>query len=120
MSPGSVLAVPPAPWEASQPDRRQHFRYPLNLEVQYRLPDKRAGLGKTLNISSGGIFFKTSGPLPQRSQIHLAIDWPFLLDGVCHLKLMVRGQVVRSDAKATAIKVSSYEFRTSKARPKEA
>ena len=120
MSPSSILAVPPALWEASQPDRRQHFRYPVNLVVQYRLPDKGTGLGTTLNISSGGIFFKTSGPLPQRSQINLAIDWLFLLDGVCHLKLVVYGHVVRSDAKGTAIKVSTYEFRTSKARPKEA
>ena len=120
MSPSSMLTAPPRYWEASHPDRRQHFRYPLNLELRYRLSDKITGVGATLNISSGGIFFKTSGPLPQRSQINLAIDWPFLLDGVCHLKLVMWGQVVRSDAKGTAIKASSYEFRTSKTLLKEA
>jgi len=73
-------------------------------------------LGKTLNISAGGILFETKDPLPQQGKIHLAIDWPVLLDGVCHLRLMAKGCVVRGGVKGAAVKVSSYEFRTGSGR----
>jgi hypothetical protein len=121
MSPGSVLNDARAQVETYPPDRRLCARYPIILQLQYKLPNQDAakptGSGRTLSISSGGIFFQTKNRLPVGCEIDLDIDWPCLLDGVSLLKLVVHGYVVRHDAKGTAVEVSRYEFRTRKAPP---
>jgi hypothetical protein len=121
MSPGSVLKDALAEVETSRPDRRLRPRYPIILQLQYKLPNQdpaqQTGSGRTLSISSGGIFFQTKNRLPLGCEIDLAIDWPCVLDGVCLLKLVVHGYVVRHDAKGTAVEVIRYEFRTRKAQP---
>jgi hypothetical protein len=50
--------------------------------------------------------------LPCGVDTELAITWPFRLQGVCRLKLVVFGRVVRSDGDRVAIKMQRYEFRT--------
>jgi c-di-GMP-binding flagellar brake protein YcgR len=121
MSPGSVLNDARAQVETCPPDRRLFSRYPIILDLQYKLPNqdsaKPTGSGRTLSISSGGIFFRTKNRLPVGCEIDLDIDWPCLLDGVSLLKLVVHGYVVRHDAKGTAVEVSRYEFRTRRAQP---
>src|SRR5713226_1202952 len=118
MSPGSILKDGIAPLETLRPDQRQHPRYPIRLDLQYKLlnhgPVKRTGSGRTLNISTGGIFFETHDPLPEHGQIDLEMNWPFFLDGACPLKLRVQGRIVRTDATGTAVRLTRYEFRTSK------
>lgn len=97
-------------------DRRIKRRYPIHLEVQYKLLKhrrvERLGSGRTLNISSGGVLFEADGLLPTSGPIELALNWPFLLHGACNLKLVMRGRIVRSDDKAIAIKAEFHEFRT--------
>ncbi len=117
MSPGSVLknaALQATP----RPDRRLHTRYPIRLDLQYKLLNQgvvnRTGSGRTLNMGTGGIFFESKRPLPHDDEIDLEMTWPVLLDGVCPLKLIVHGRIVRSDNKGTAVRVRSYDFRTSK------
>jgi hypothetical protein len=102
--------------ETARSEQRLRMRYPIRLEVEYRLLDasQLAGFGRTNNISSGGIFFAAKDPLPAHGLIELAINWPFLLDGVCHLKLVMRGRIVRSDTTGTAVQVTCHEFRTCK------
>ena len=118
MSPGSVLKDGIAPLETPRPDQRRHPRYPITLDLQYKLlnhgPVNRTGSGRTVNISTGGIFFETDDTLPKHGQIDVEMNWPFLLDGACPLKLLVQGRIVRTDARRTAVKVSRYEFHTSK------
>src|SRR5579864_7099625 len=81
-------------------DQRLHHRYPISLTVEYRLMNKgqveRRGSGRTLNVSSGGVFFEVDAPLPSHGRIELSMDWPFLLDSVCALKLVMRGRIVRT------------------------
>lgn len=54
-------------------EQRSHQRYPIELEVEYRLLTKGQceliGSGKTRNISSGGVLFEALGlaPPPARS-----------------------------------------------------
>ena len=95
MSPGSVLNGALAASDASRPDQRQYPRYPIALELQYKLlnqdPAQKPRSGITLSISTGGIFFEAKDQLPEGSQIDLAIDWPYLLNGVCRLRLVVHG-----------------------------
>jgi len=100
----------------SHADQRLHRRYPIALKVEYKLLNKgkteRLGSGRTLNISSGGIFFEPDEPLPAQGRIELVLEWPFLLERVCALKLVVRGRIVRSEAKGIAVESRQHEFRT--------
>ena len=50
--------------------------------------------------------------LPATGSIELAMHWPYLLDGVVTLKLVMSGRIVRSDANAIAVKAEHHEFRT--------
>jgi c-di-GMP-binding flagellar brake protein YcgR len=97
-----------------RPELRIHRRYPIILAVQYKCKHERAqqhGSGTTINISSGGILFRSTEMLPLQSPIELALSWPVPLDD-CPLKLVMRGRVVRSASEATAVSVLRYEFRT--------
>jgi len=105
-----------SPIEKAESDQRLRGRYPIALELQYKLLNKgrveRLGVGQTLNISSGGVLFEAAGLLPSSGPVELAISWPFLLDGAVKLKLVMSGHIVRNDAKAIAVKVEHHEFRT--------
>lgn len=105
-----------APSTDSSSDRRSKRRYPIHLEVQYKLLKhrrvERLGSGRTLNISSCGVLFEADGHLPTSGAIELALNWPFLLHGSCNLKLVMRGRIVRTNEKAIAIRAEFHEFRT--------
>jgi len=75
---------------------------------------EQTGTGRTLNISSGGVLFETNDRLPQRGLVEVAMQWPYLLQGVCGLKLIMRGRIVRSggDQRETAVRAEFREFRT--------
>ena len=97
-------------------DRRSHQRYPITLNADYRLFHKgRAdGLGsaRTINIASGGVLLETDASLQAGSSIELLINWPLLLEGVCPLRLVMWGRIMRSDSRGVAIKAKQHEFRT--------
>ena len=106
-----------------RPDRpRKHSRYPIELDLQYKLIAKgrvqHIGQGRTLNISSGGVLFaptdiqKLMETLDPRNVVELVLDWPLVLQEVCLLKLVVWGEIVRRDGEKLAMKVDRYEFRT--------
>ena len=101
-------------------EQRSHQRFPIELEVEYRLLTKGRsqprGAGKTRNISSGGVLFEALGSAPQGSSIELMLSWPFLLEGVCPLRLVMRGRIVRSDMRGVAIQSNYHEFRTAGSR----
>ena len=107
----------PAPGQRFAPyERRQHQRFPITAQSQYALAGKRAP-ATTLDISSGGVFFKAEKILPVGKQIQVFIDWPALLDQRCPLRLVITGRVLRSDQTGTAVGIVRYEFRI---RPKSA
>jgi len=116
MSPTSLLMDITAMPEAANRDRRSRSRYPVNLQLQYKLLKKdqvhRLGFGRTLNISSDGVLFEVDDELPEKGKIELALNWPFLLQGSCALKLVMRGRIVRRDRKTIAVRADSHEFRT--------
>jgi len=100
-------------------EQRSFHRYPIELEVEYRLLGKGrmeySGSGKTCNISSGGVLFEALGA-PATGEIELMLNWPFLLEGVCPLRLVMRGRIVRSDGHSIAIQANYHEFRTAGSR----
>jgi hypothetical protein len=101
-------------------DRRSNKRYPIRLDVEYKLFKRgrveHFGVGRTVDVSSGGVLFETFVDVPVGSAIDLAVKWPFLLDGKCGLKLQLRGYVMRADDKKIAVKIAHYEFRTTDVR----
>src|ERR1700676_3366999 len=106
--------------ESNRSYQRLSRRYPIALEIEYKLLRKgrieRLGLGRTLNVSSGGVLFEANESLPAGSSIELLMRWPFLLEGVCPLKLVIHGSVVRSDSRRIAVRTKHHEFRTAGAR----
>src|SRR5262249_51089104 len=101
----------------SEADYRSHRRYTIALEAEYRLRDSRGhiqrrGTGTTKNMSSSGVFFSTADILPVGSTVELIASWPFLLDGLCPIRLFLRGQVTRCTVEGVALRITQYEFRT--------
>jgi hypothetical protein len=98
------------------PERRDTKRMSVELELKYRLLNRRngktEGSGQTLNISSSGVLFTTGDALQQGRRLELSMDWPARLNDRCALKLVARGQVVRIDGNAAAVKIIRHEFRT--------
>jgi hypothetical protein len=118
-----IKTLPPSPLmhltafpAASSAERRSNRRYPITLRLQYKILRKgrveRLGFGRTVNISTGGVLFEANELVPTTCQIELALHWPFLLQGSCGLKLVMRGRVVRSDDKAIGMEAEFHEFRT--------
>jgi hypothetical protein len=97
-------------------DRRLRRRYSIERDVVYRVLSNQqcveTGSGKTVNVSSSGVWFTTERPLESGQAVELAVNWPALLHDVCPLKLMIYGIVIRSDEKGAALGIRRYEFRT--------
>jgi hypothetical protein len=97
-------------------ERRRRQRFDLECEVRYRLLDSRRHLpqqtGKTINISSKGVLFETTGELPVGKRIELSIAWPAVLNDKCRLKMVAVGRLVRSSNGKAAALIQKHEFRT--------
>jgi hypothetical protein len=95
-------------------ERRSRQRFPLALAVEYRLLGRgaRRGSGWTLNISSTGVLFEAAESEPLSGSIELMVSWPFVMDGGCALKLVMKGRVVRIEGRGIAIESTQHEFRT--------
>jgi len=97
-------------------DRRETNRFPVREDVRYRILQSKtvqqAGAGKTVDISSGGILFTTSEPLPTGRLVEISVNWPARLDGTCPLQLVATGRIVRTDGGSAAVRIERYEFRT--------
>ena len=92
-------------------ERRKLSRFPIQRAVSYR-QGERAGAGRTIDISSGGVLFAADEPPLLGERIELYVDWPAALDHRVRLKLSVAGRVVRVQGKKAAIAIDRYEFRT--------
>ncbi len=100
-----------------QPDRRLQKRYPLELDLQYRILDGAevvtSGAGTTKDISSGGVFFRVARRLPSGPAVELSIRWPALQEDAPPVELCVFGRVVRNESSGAAVRVNRYCFRSS-------
>jgi hypothetical protein len=96
-------------------DRREDRRYPYEMDLQfsYRLAGAmHFGSGLTVDLSRGGVCFRTDDPPPDRVEVELRIAWPFLLQNVCPLELVVRGTTTGTSERGTVLALEHYEFRT--------
>lgn len=98
-------------------ERRAARRFPITLEVRYWIFDKKeafSGRGETLNISSSGILFTTEQHTLHGKYLELSVTWPALLNKRTPLQLILKGELVRSEAGRAAIQIRKYEFRTAR------
>lgn len=97
-------------------ERRRKARFPICREMRYKLLEEDTivaqGTGETIDIASGGVSFTTGQLLRRGAYIELSISWPVLLDENTRMRLVVFGQVVRSNHQTAACTVEKYEFRT--------
>jgi len=100
-------------------NRRQTDRFPIERDLRYKVLSKRggedAGEGKTVNISSGGIYFTAEHLLVPGRRVELSISWPAQLNQNCALRLVARGRVLRFEQGMAALEIQQYEFRTQSA-----
>ena len=105
--------------EAIAYDRRRKRRYPIGLQLEYKIVKNYlvigSGTGTSIDLSSSGIAFVTDQPLKVGSYLELSANWPVLLNNSCPLKLVIYGKVIRSDERVTAVAANRHEFRTRKA-----
>src|SRR4051795_768096 len=97
-------------------ERRTKRRFEIDQEVKYKMlygqRIAETGVGRTMNISSGGVWFTTETMLTSGMPIEVSMTWPVLLNDSCPMKLMIYGCVVRSNEKGCAVAIERYEFRT--------
>ena len=97
-------------------ERRGKRRFRIEQDVRYRLlyghRIAETGSGRTLNMSSSGVWISTQTQLSPGLPVELSISWPALLNDVCPMKLMIYGCVVRSTETGAAVAIERYEFRT--------
>ena len=98
------------------PERRSKRRFRIEQEVRYKMlygqRIAETGTGKTINISSGGLWFTTESMLTPGLPVEISMNWPVLLNDSCPMKLMIYGCVVRSNEQGAAVVIERYEFRT--------
>jgi len=96
MSPNRLLVEQ----NGEQRDRRTKRRFQIEQDVRYKMlygqRIAETGTGKTLNISSGGLWFTTENTLTPGMPVELSMNWPVLLNDSCPMKLMIYGCVIRT------------------------
>jgi hypothetical protein len=97
-------------------DRRHDRRYDIHLELRWKLIRRKrvleTGIGRTLDLSSGGILIEADRPLPVGLNMELSLAWPVMLHNVAPMQLMVSGRIVRATGQRAAIQMVQHEFRT--------
>jgi hypothetical protein len=96
-------------------DRRTDRRYEHEMELQfsYRVGGiLQFGSGRTVDLSRTAVRFVTDDPPPKGADLELRISWPYLLQNVCPLELVVTGTATMTGARGIILAMSHYEFRT--------
>src|ERR1035438_4206198 len=94
-------------------ERRIDRRYELALEMRFTYESDCVsyyGSGVTRNLSRGGVSFYSETPPPEGSELVLHINWPFLLQNVCPLEVVIWGRALKSDRDSTTVAMRDYEF----------
>ena len=90
------------------------LRFPFDLSLRYKAGnglEKVEGVGRTIDISNGGIRFNVNQPQTVGSNMELYITWPGPVDG-CAVQLYAAGEIVRSDKREAVLRIRHHEFRT--------
>ena len=80
-------------------DRRRRTRYPIELSLHFMaVPQEsrvsRAGDGRSVDISSAGLHFRTSARLHAGDAVVAALEWPVPSGTTTPLVLLLSGRIV--------------------------
>lgn len=91
-------------------DRRARNRYTVQLRLTGTILDANRHTieGTTLNMSSTGVQFAASEPIPAGVAVRLEIDWPAPENS--GVKLLLLAHVVRSVGNLVVAQVSDHRF----------
>ena len=97
-------------------DCRAFMRLPISRSVRYTILGEKkklrqVGLGKTLNMSAGGVLFTTESALPKGERIELVVSWLARFNDALPVKLVLTGRLIRSGVAQAAMSIDRYEFR---------
>jgi len=70
------------------------------------------GTGRTRNLGGETVCFEVDQQILKKGDVELRIAWPFRLQDICPLELVVQGSLIRSDDSVAVIKIRRYEFQT--------
>ena len=100
--------------ETIRGDRRLQRRYPLELDLEFRIVDGdkvvSRGVGRTGNMSSGGVLFHAGECVANGPHVELSVRWPAVLGDAPFLELRIVGRLVRNDSGGIAMRMSRYHF----------
>src|SRR5215471_20219681 len=95
--------------DGKENERRNKKRFPLHRELRFKLLEdgaiRETGVGKTIDVGSGGVAFSVDRFLTLGAYIELSISWPVMLDDTCPMRLIVFGRVLRSTGTMAACSV---------------
>jgi hypothetical protein len=104
-----------------QDERRASPRFLIECDVRYRIVggsvSKPLGVGRTVNMSSGGLLFTTERLLSPGLRVEIEMDWPVERDEGVTQKLIIMGQIVRSETRTVSlagVKISRHAFQTAR------
>ena len=98
---------------ALQTNRRHGERFPLTLNLRFRLLSKNASWtnGSSLNFSHTGILFRTDCTTDLGASLELVVDWPASLGAVSKRELVLVGMVIRVRGSEIALSIRKFAFR---------
>ncbi len=100
-------------------ERRLSRRYKVGLAIRVRaLPASTASewrSGTVFDLSSTGVSFQCGHTLPVNTRIEMVIDWPSKQSSLHLICLRASGNVVRSQDKKTAARMTSCRMGIEKA-----
>ena len=105
-------------YTAMQDERRAYRRFSIQCNVRYRIRGRGAsepiGVGRTVDMSRGGLLITTNRVLSPGSRIEIEMDWPVDREGVMQ-RLIIVGKIARSERRTiplAGVKMSRHAFRT--------
>ena len=106
----------------SDRDRLGNVRYPIRLKLTFTAvtPPICSGDGETLHVSSKELLFTANESLAVGQLLQVSLDWPARLENKIPLRLVISGQILRSDDGQVAMTIDKYEFRIRRIEPSPA
>ena len=91
-------------------ERRLSRRYKIRLPIQFRVSEGRTisrwRRGRTCDVSTRGIVFRSGQPVPAHAQVEMIVDWPSKRDDLYPITLRAAGHVVRSEGRKIAVRMT--------------
>ena len=102
--------------DAISGDRRRNHRYQCAMNLRFERTratgELQIGHGTTADLSRDALRFSADEPVEVGSELMTRVDWPFLLQNICRLELILKGSVQEVTPRGVILKIRSYEFRT--------